>query len=50
MIHYSVLPEKVMDPVRLSLSLTDIALRSQRLMVDFLRVAQNWADWAIQPE
>jgi polyhydroxyalkanoate synthase subunit PhaC len=36
MIHYSVLPEKVMDPVRLSLSLTEIALRSQRLMVDFL--------------
>ena len=36
MIHYSVLPKKVMDPVRLSLSLMNIALRSQRLMVDFL--------------
>ena len=36
MINYSILSEKVLDPIRLSLSLTGIAVRSQRLMVDFL--------------
>jgi hypothetical protein len=35
-INYSMLPKKVMDPIQLSLSLTGIAVRSQRLMVDFL--------------
>jgi polyhydroxyalkanoate synthase subunit PhaC len=30
------LPKKVMDPIQLSLSLTGIAVRSQRLMIDFL--------------
>jgi polyhydroxyalkanoate synthase len=34
--HYSVPPKKVFDPFQLSLSLTEIALRSQRLMVGFL--------------
>ena len=36
MAHYSVPPKKVFDPFQLSLSLTEIALRSQRLMVGFL--------------
>lgn len=36
MINYSILPKKVMDPIQLSLSLAGIAVRSQRLMVDFL--------------
>src|SRR5215510_2917330 len=35
-INYSILPKKVMDPTQLSLSLTSIAVRSQRLMIDFL--------------
>ena len=32
----SILPKKVMDPIQLSLSLSEIAVRSQRLMGDFL--------------
>ena len=32
----SILPKKVMDPIQLSLSLGEIAVRSHRLMVDFL--------------
>ena len=36
MVNYSILPKKVMDPIQLSLSLAGIAVRSQRLMVDFL--------------
>ena len=36
MINYPILPKKVMDPIRLSLSLAGIAVRSQRLMVDFM--------------
>ncbi len=36
MINYSTVPKKVMDPIQLSLSLAGIAVRSQRLMVDFL--------------
>jgi len=32
----SILPKKVMDPIQLSLSLGEIAVRSQRLMGDFL--------------
>jgi polyhydroxyalkanoate synthase len=35
-INYSILPKKVMDPIQLSLSLAGIAVRSQRLMIDFL--------------
>jgi poly[(R)-3-hydroxyalkanoate] polymerase subunit PhaC len=35
-INYSILPKKVMDPIQLSVSLAGIAVRSQRLMVDFL--------------
>ena len=31
-----ILPKKVMDPIQLSLSLSEIAVRSQRLMGDFL--------------
>jgi polyhydroxyalkanoate synthase len=34
--NYSIVPDKIMDPFRLSLSLAGIAVRSQRLMVDFL--------------
>jgi polyhydroxyalkanoate synthase subunit PhaC len=34
--NYSVPPKKVIDPFQLSLRLTEIALRSQRLMVGFL--------------
>jgi polyhydroxyalkanoate synthase subunit PhaC len=35
-INYSILPKKVMDPIQFSLSLAGIAVRSQRLMIDFL--------------
>ena len=35
-INSSILPKKAMDPIQLSLSLTGIAVRSHRLMVDFL--------------
>jgi hypothetical protein len=34
--NYSILPKKVMDPIQLSVSLAGIAVRSQRLMIDFL--------------
>src|SRR6516225_9705234 len=34
--NYSILPKKIIDPVQLSLSLAGIAVRSQRLMIDFL--------------
>jgi polyhydroxyalkanoate synthase len=34
--NYPILPKKVMDPIQLSLSLGEIAVRSHRLMVDFL--------------
>ena len=36
MINYSILPKKLLDPVQLSLGLAGIAVRSQRLMMDFL--------------
>ena len=36
MIKHSILPKKVIDPVQLSLGLAGIAVRSQRLMIDFL--------------
>src|SRR5215472_4852105 len=32
----SILPKKVMDPIQLSLSLAGIAVRNQRIMIDFL--------------
>jgi polyhydroxyalkanoate synthase len=35
-INYSILPKKLLDPVQLSLGLAGIAVRSQRLMMDFL--------------
>ena len=35
-IKHSILPKKVIDPVQLSLGLAGIAVRSQRLMIDFL--------------
>jgi len=35
-IKHSILPKKVIDPVQLSLGLAGIAVRSQRLMMDFL--------------
>jgi len=35
-INYSILPKKIIDPVQLSLGLAGIAVRSQRLMIDFL--------------
>ena len=36
MINYSIPPKKLLDPVQLSLGLAGIAVRSQRLMMDFL--------------